>query len=60
MTSPAPRGRPREAATDRAILQAALDLFIERGVEGASIEQIAKNAGVGKPTIYRRWSGKKS
>ncbi|BBX35094.1 TetR family transcriptional regulator [Mycolicibacterium mageritense DSM 44476 = CIP 104973] len=58
MTSPAPRGRPREAATDRAILQAALDLFIERGVEGASIEQIAKNAGVGKPTIYRRWSGK--
>ncbi|MBN3513067.1 TetR/AcrR family transcriptional regulator [Mycolicibacterium septicum] len=55
---PTGRGRPRDAAADRAILQAALDLFIERGVEGSSIEQIAKRAGVGKPTIYRRWSTK--
>ncbi|WP_135452923.1 TetR/AcrR family transcriptional regulator [Mycobacterium sp. DL99] len=52
------RGRPRDAAAERAILQAALDAFIERGVEGSSIEQIAKRAGVGKPTIYRRWSTK--
>ncbi len=52
------RGRPRDAAADRAILQAALALFIDKGVEGVSIEQIAKRAGVGKPTIYRRWSGK--
>lgn len=58
MTTPAGRGRPRDAAADRAILQAALDMFIERGVEGTSIEQIAKKAGVGKPTIYRRWSSK--
>lgn len=54
MTKPG-RGRPRDAATDLAILQAALGLFIERGVEGSSIEQIAKRAGVGKPSIYRRW-----
>lgn len=52
------RGRPRDSAADRAILQAALDMFLERGVEGSSIEQIAKRAGVGKPTIYRRWSTK--
>ena len=52
------RGRPREASTDLAILRAGLDLFIERGVEGVSIEQIAKKAGVGKPTIYRRFSTK--
>ncbi|OBB89581.1 TetR/AcrR family transcriptional regulator [Mycolicibacterium peregrinum] len=58
MTTPPGRGRPRDAGADRAILQAALDLFIERGVEGSSIEQIAKRAGVGKPTIYRRWSTK--
>lgn len=57
MTTPG-RGRPRDAGADRAILQAALDLFIERGVEGSSIEQIAKRAGVGKPTIYRRWTTK--
>jgi AcrR family transcriptional regulator len=58
MTMPVGRGRPRDVGADRAILQAALDLFIERGVEGSSIEQIAKRAGVGKPTIYRRWSAK--
>jgi AcrR family transcriptional regulator len=58
VTTPGGRGRPRDAGADRAILQAALDLFIERGVEGASIEQIAKRAGVGKPTVYRRWSTK--
>ncbi len=58
MTTPANRGRPRDAAVDLAILQAGLDLFIERGVEGTSMEQIAKKAGVGKPAIYRRWAGK--
>nr|ABP47474.1 transcriptional regulator, TetR family [Mycolicibacterium gilvum PYR-GCK] len=57
MTAPV-RGRPRDPDADRAILQAALDLFIERGVEGSSIEQIAKRAGVGKPTVYRRWGTK--
>lgn len=58
MTTSAGRGRPRDGATDQAILHAGLELFIERGVEGTSIEQIAKNAGVGKPTIYRRWANK--
>lgn len=58
MTTPGGRGRPRDADSERAILRAALDLFIARGVEGSSIEQIAKRAGVGKPTIYRRWSSK--
>ncbi|GAA5008814.1 TetR/AcrR family transcriptional regulator [Actinopolymorpha pittospori] len=52
------RGRPRNPGTDRVILKAALELFIERGFEGTSIEQIAKQAGVGKLTVYRRWAGK--
>ena len=54
----ASRGRPRDAEADRAILQAGLQLFLERGIEGASIEQIARRAGVGKPTVYRRWPNK--
>ncbi|CAJ1497437.1 TetR/AcrR family transcriptional regulator [[Mycobacterium] burgundiense] len=58
MTEPAGRGRPRDRETDLAILRAGLELFIERGVEGTSVEQIAKQAGVGKPSIYRRWSNK--
>ncbi|WP_415646236.1 TetR/AcrR family transcriptional regulator, partial [Stackebrandtia soli] len=43
---------------DAAILSAAVELLIERGVEGAGMEQIAKRAGVAKVTVYRRWSSK--
>lgn len=58
MTRQRGRGRPRDPDVDRAILQAALGLFIERGVEGMSIEQVARQAGVGKVTVYRRWASK--
>jgi AcrR family transcriptional regulator len=51
-------GRPRDPAADAAILKAAMELLIERGVEHAGIEQIAKRAGVAKVTVYRRWSSK--
>ena len=49
-------GRPRNPAVDQAILRAALELFIEHGVAGASIERIARRARVAKTSIYRRWS----
>lgn len=52
------RGRPRDPALDTAILSAALELFIENGIAGMSIEQVSRRAGVGKPTVYRRWSSK--
>ncbi|WSV72619.1 TetR/AcrR family transcriptional regulator [Streptomyces sp. NBC_01012] len=53
------RGRPRSAAAERAILDAVREL-LEAGetVDGLSIERIARTAGVGKATIYRRWGGK--
>ncbi|RDG35785.1 TetR/AcrR family transcriptional regulator [Streptomyces corynorhini] len=52
------RGRPRSEAVERAILEAVVAL-LEDGVPlGAlSIERIARTAGVGKATIYRRWPG---
>jgi AcrR family transcriptional regulator len=52
------RGRPRDPVLDTAILRAALELFIAYGIAGMSIEQVAKRAGVGKPTVYRRWATK--
>ncbi|GAB2962934.1 TetR/AcrR family transcriptional regulator [Micromonospora polyrhachis] len=52
------RGRPRDPHADELIMKTALELFVERGVEGANFEQIAKRAGVAKVTIYRRWSSK--
>jgi AcrR family transcriptional regulator len=56
----APRkpGRPRSERAERAILDAALDLFAESGAGGVCIEAVAARAGVGKATIYRRWPGK--
>lgn len=51
-------GRPRSAESHRAILDATIELVAEEGMQGASIEAIAARAGVGKATIYRRWSSK--
>ncbi|WP_149549586.1 TetR/AcrR family transcriptional regulator [Streptomyces marokkonensis] len=53
------RGRPRSEAAERAIIEGVMGL-LEDGVPLAelSIERIARTAGVGKATIYRRWSGK--
>ncbi|MFJ9152677.1 TetR/AcrR family transcriptional regulator [Streptomyces sp. NPDC102270] len=57
--SGAVRGRPRSEAVERSIIEAVIKL-LEDGVPLAelSIERIARTAGVGKATIYRRWSGK--
>ncbi|MEU6168666.1 TetR/AcrR family transcriptional regulator [Streptomyces tanashiensis] len=53
------RGRPRSEAVEQAIFDAVVGL-LEDGVPLAelSIERIARTAGVGKATIYRRWPGK--
>jgi AcrR family transcriptional regulator len=51
-------GRPRSATADQAILDAALELFVEAGFEGLAVEHVAARAGVGKATIYRRYPGK--
>ncbi|MER6283775.1 TetR/AcrR family transcriptional regulator [Streptomyces sviceus] len=53
------RGRPRSEAVERSIIEAVIKL-LEDGVPLAelSIERIARTAGVGKATIYRRWDGK--
>lgn len=40
------------------ILDAAADIFLERGYGETSIEAIATHAGIGKLTLYRRFPGK--
>ena len=51
-------GRPRSNKSHQAMLKATLELLGEVGFEAMSIEGIATRAGVGKSTIYRRYSGK--
>ena len=52
------RGRPRDPSRDRAILAAARTAIASSGYTGATMEAIATLAGVGKDTLYRRWSNK--
>jgi AcrR family transcriptional regulator len=57
------RGRPpREQAgeVEERILDAARSVFLARGFEGASIDEIAQVARAGKPTIYARFDGKEA
>lgn len=54
------RGRPRDPAASRAILSAAREVLARNGYTGASMDEIARRAGVGKDTLYRRWSSKES
>jgi AcrR family transcriptional regulator len=59
---PAVRGgrppRERVGEVDERILDAARSVFLERGLAGASIDEIADRASAGKPTIYARFPGK--
>jgi AcrR family transcriptional regulator len=53
------RGRPRSVAVDTAVVETVLHLLEEGAtIDDLSIERIARCAGVGKATLYRRWSGK--
>jgi AcrR family transcriptional regulator len=52
------RGRPRDPAVDRAILESARSVLARKGFTGTSMDEIARTAGVGKDTLYRRWRSK--
>ena len=52
---PAKPGRPRNTAAQAAILTAARDILLSQGLGRLTIEGVAAQAGVGKPTIYRSW-----
>jgi AcrR family transcriptional regulator len=53
---------PRRLAgeVDARILDAARRLFLERGLEGTSVDKIASLARAGKPTIYARFPSKET
>lgn len=71
MTGPIPATAPPARAENRKraehlgrdrrrplILDAAFTVFLERGYDGASMEEIARLAGVTKPVVYDSFAGK--
>ena len=48
----------KKKATRAAIMEAAINLFGERGYESTSVSSLAKAAGIGKGTIYSYFASK--
>src|SRR5690606_8674931 len=55
---PAAPGRPKDMEKAGAILDAARRLFTAHGFDGASMDQIAAEAGVSKLTVYSHYGDK--
>jgi AcrR family transcriptional regulator len=51
-------GRPRDARLDETCYRSALEVMLERGYHATSFAEIARRAGVGTPSLYRRWPTK--
>jgi AcrR family transcriptional regulator len=53
-----PAGRPRDPALDEAIILATRRRLVLDGYSKMTLGDIAADAGVSRPTLYRRWPGK--
>lgn len=58
LRKPPPKERADAARNRAAVLEAAARLFAEHGVDAVSMDQIAAAAGVGKGTLFRRFTDK--
>ncbi|WP_147264659.1 TetR/AcrR family transcriptional regulator, partial [Streptomyces sp. NBRC 110611] len=58
---PAPGRRERKKAqTRKALADAALRLFLERGYDGVSVKDVAEAADVSVTTLFKHFSGKEA
>jgi AcrR family transcriptional regulator len=53
------QARPQSCRTRERILTAALEVFSAKGFHGATVDEIAERAGLGKGTVYRHFDSKK-
>jgi AcrR family transcriptional regulator len=52
--------RTRSASAHKKVLEAAIAVVAERGVDATSMDEIARQSGVSKATIYKHWSDKEA
>ena len=50
--------RTRSESAHKKVIEAALEMVAERGVDAASMDAIAERSGVSKATIYKHWANK--
>jgi AcrR family transcriptional regulator len=50
--------RPRSEEAHKRVLDAAIALFADRGIDSTSMDAIAEQSGVSKATIYKHWPNK--
>jgi AcrR family transcriptional regulator len=50
--------RPRSTVAHKKVLEAAVQLFSERGIDATSMDAVAETSGVSKATIYKHWQDK--
>lgn len=55
---PASRGRRRDPRTQENILAATRRLLVRDGYDQVTVDAVAREAGVSRPTVYRRWPSK--
>jgi AcrR family transcriptional regulator len=53
-------GRPRSATADGAILDAAIALLGEVGINGLTMSAVVKRSGVARATVYRRFPSREA
>ncbi|ADV11533.1 TetR/AcrR family transcriptional regulator [Mesorhizobium ciceri] len=53
-------GETRSARKDREIIEAATAVFIAKGYDGTSMEEIATKAGASKQTVYKHFTDKET
>ncbi|MBI2687649.1 MAG: TetR/AcrR family transcriptional regulator [Acidobacteria bacterium] len=52
--------KPRSQRAHDTVLDSAIALFAENGIEGTSVDAIAAHSGVSKATIYKHWPDKRA
>jgi AcrR family transcriptional regulator len=52
--------RPRSEAANRAALDATVEVLLEAGVDGVTLDDVAARSGVAKSTLYRHFGSKEA
>jgi AcrR family transcriptional regulator len=55
-----PRGRPRRPDVEQLVLDAAIDLLTERGLDGTTMNAVIERSGMARATVYLRWPNRQA